>query len=71
MDAPLQLYRLPQVCELIGLRRSALYAAISRGEFPKPIKVGRRASAWRRSDIEAWLESRAAKRAKPEGEGAT
>jgi prophage regulatory protein len=64
MDSSLQLYRLPQVCALIGLRRSAIYAAIARGEFPQPLKVGRRASAWRRSDIEAWLESRAAERAK-------
>jgi prophage regulatory protein len=62
MDSSLQLYRLPQVCALVGLRRSALYNAVSRGEFPKPLKIGRRAVAWRRSDIEAWLESRAAER---------
>ena len=64
MDSSLQLYRLPQVCALIGLRRSAIYAAIARGEFPQPLKIGKRASAWRRSDIEAWLESRAAERSK-------
>jgi len=64
MDMSLKLYRLPEVCELIGLRRSAIYAAIARGEFPEPIKIGKRASAWRRADIEAWLQARAAMRAK-------
>ena len=59
MDESLKLYRLPQVCELVGVGRSFIYAAISRGEFPKPVKIGRRASAWRRADIEAWLNARA------------
>jgi prophage regulatory protein len=62
MDSSLQLYRLPQVCALVGLRRSWIYNAVSRGEFPPPIKIGKRAIAWRRSSIEEWLESRAAKR---------
>ena len=59
MDESLKLYRLPQVCELVGVGRSFIYAAISRGEFPKPVKLGKRASAWKRSDIESWLKSRA------------
>jgi prophage regulatory protein len=62
MDISLKLYRLPEVCDLIGLRRSAVYAAIARGEFPKPIKIGKRASAWKHADIEAWLQARAAKK---------
>jgi len=33
---------------------------IGRGEFPAPVKLGARAVGWRRSDIEAWLESRPA-----------
>jgi prophage regulatory protein len=62
MDMSLKLYRLPEVCKLIGLRRSAIYAAIARGEFPQPIKIGKRASAWKHADIEAWLQARAAKK---------
>jgi prophage regulatory protein len=27
------------------------------GTFPKPIRLGRRAIRWRRSDLEQWLEN--------------
>jgi len=62
MDMSLKLYRLPEVCELIGLRRSAIYAAIARGEFPAPVRISKRASAWRHTDLEAWIAERAAER---------
>lgn len=41
-----------------GLSRSTLYAMMAEGEFPKPIKLGKRAVGWREADIAAWLESR-------------
>lgn len=33
------------------------YALIKRGQFPRPLKLGR-ASRWRKSDYEAWLNKR-------------
>lgn len=42
----------------IGLSRSTIYDAMSRGEFPRPLKLGRRAVGWRQSDIDAWLARR-------------
>ena len=36
-----------------------IYAMIAEGEFPAPIRIGRRAVAWRLSDIESWVERRA------------
>jgi prophage regulatory protein len=44
--------RLPAVMRLTGLSRSTIYAMIARHEFPAPVKLGARAVAWRRSDIE-------------------
>ena len=29
---------------------------MANGEFPKPIKLGRRAVGWREQDIKDWLE---------------
>lgn len=62
-----QLLRLPQVESATGLRRSSLYAAISRGEFPRPVPLsdGGRAVAWPSREIEDWIEARISARAFP------
>ena len=41
-----------------GLSRSTIYAMMDRGEFPRPIRVGRRAVAWPQSVIQKWLADR-------------
>lgn len=43
---------------LTGLSRSTIYRLVQEGKFPRPIKLGERASGWKQSDLEAWLESR-------------
>ncbi len=53
-----RLIRRHEVQELTGLSRSAIYDQMERGEFPRPVRVGRRAVAWKMSDIEAWFNSR-------------
>lgn len=50
--------RLPEVVALSGKSRSSIYAAIKKGEFPAPVKLSIRSSAWIRSEIAAWAESR-------------
>lgn len=50
--------RRPEVESITGLSRSAIYACMERGEFPRPRRIGRHAVAWRESDIEAWVMSR-------------
>lgn len=50
--------RLPEVLALCGKSRSSIYAAIKKGEFPAPVKLSTRSSAWIRSEIVAWAESR-------------
>ena len=56
-----EILRKPRVLALIGIGNTSLYAAIKRGEFPAPVKLGVRAVGWRRSDIENWLASRETK----------
>jgi len=53
-----RLIRLPQVESLTGLRRAHLYGLARRGQFPKPVKIGARASAWRESLVLAWIQDR-------------
>lgn len=51
-------YRRTQVEALTGLSRSSIYDLMSRGEFPRPIKLTRRIVAWPESRIKAWLDQR-------------
>lgn len=52
------LLKLPDVIAMTTLSRSTIYQMMSDKEFPRPIKLGKRAVAWRQTDITAWLESR-------------
>jgi prophage regulatory protein len=50
--------RLPAVLRLTGLGRSTIYRMVSEKRFPCPVRLARRAIAWRRADLEQWSESR-------------
>jgi len=54
--------RMPEVVEMTGKRRSAIYEEIKQGTFPAPIKISRRAAAWDDDEIAAWQELRLAAR---------
>jgi prophage regulatory protein len=53
-----KIMRRKEVEQTVGLSRSAIYAAMDKGTFPRPIKIGVRAVGWPMSKIEAWLEAR-------------
>ena len=57
-DVVAVLLRLPAVMHVTGLSRSTLYRLIADEQFPRPVRLGLRAVAWRRSDVEAWSEAR-------------
>lgn len=54
-----EIWRLPRVMEAVGMGRSWIYKAMAEGDFPVPVRLGKRAVGWKRSDANAWLESRA------------
>ena len=56
--APRMFVRLPTVLATTGLGRSTIYRLVAEGSFPSPVKLGRRAVAWRWADIERWGCSR-------------
>jgi prophage regulatory protein len=58
----LTLERLPAVKARTGMSRSEIYRRIALGDFPRPIKLGERASAWSAAEIDAWIAGRIAAR---------
>lgn len=57
-----QLLKMPEVRAKTGLSRSHLYALAQNGEFPKPIKLSERSSAWVESEVQDWIDTRIAQR---------
>jgi|UniRef100_E6QGL0 prophage regulatory protein len=55
-----RILRLPQVMELVGLRKTAVYQRIKENSFPAPIKLGS-ASGWIQRDIEDWINQQVAR----------
>lgn len=51
------LLRLPQVLARVPVGRSTLWGWVRDGRFPKPIKLGPMTTAWRASEISAWLDA--------------
>lgn len=50
--------RIDEVKARTGLSRSSIYLGIAQNTFPRPFKIGKRAVAWRNTDIDAWIASR-------------
>lgn len=50
--------RMPTVMRMTGLGRSTIYRLIADQKFPSPVRLGPRAVAWRRSDLDRWSEAR-------------
>jgi prophage regulatory protein len=43
---------------VIGISSVTAWRLLKRGEFPAPIQLSRGRVAWRRTDLEDWLNSR-------------
>ena len=52
-----KLLRLKAVKEKIGFSASTIYRWVAAGSFPRPLRIGF-GSAWRESDIDAWIAER-------------
>lgn len=48
--------RLPQVLKLFPVCKSTWWAGVRDGMYPKPVKLGKRCTAWRVSDVRAMIE---------------
>lgn len=52
------LLRLPDVLRRTGRSKAGVYVLIREGSFPAPVRVGKRAVAWRERDVAEWVRSR-------------
>jgi prophage regulatory protein len=52
--------RWPAVSRRVGICRSYAHALAAEGRFPRPVKLGNRASAWVESQIDQWVADRIA-----------
>lgn len=48
--------RLPQILALIPISRSAWWAGVREGKYPKGIKLGSKTTVWRAEDIRALIQ---------------
>ena len=52
-----QQYRLLKISEVENLTGKSRTSIYSDPTFPRPVKIGPRASAWVESEVMAWIES--------------
>jgi prophage regulatory protein len=55
-DRPRRLLPIAEVCARVGLRKTAIYDRIARGEFPAPVSLGT-TSRWVESEVDAWIDA--------------
>jgi prophage regulatory protein len=49
------LLRLVDVCKLVGLSRSSVYARMKEGSFPRAVRLSEHTVRWRASDVATWI----------------
>jgi prophage regulatory protein len=55
---PAVLVRMPAVVRMTALGRSTIYRLMAEDKFPSPVRLAKRAVAWRRIDLEQWSAGR-------------
>jgi len=61
-SVPIRVLRRSRVEDRTGVKRSTLYRWRKERAFPRPIPLGAKAVGWIESEVEEWLEDRAAMR---------
>lgn len=61
--SPRRLLPLAEVMDRVGLRKTAIYERIARGEFPAPVQLGTTVR-WVESEVDDWIEARIQERDK-------
>jgi prophage regulatory protein len=50
--------RMAAVVRMTGLGRSTIYRLMAEDKFPSPVRLAKRAIAWRRIDLDRWSAAR-------------
>lgn len=57
MNQEISLLPLPKVEARVGIKKSKIYELIHSGNFPQPVRLGRRNVRWRSDDIQNWIDA--------------
>ena len=66
MELSQQLLKLPELIQMVRKSRASIYADISAGLFPAPIRTGKRSVAWQHKDISRWIQSCVSTKTQPQ-----
>ncbi len=58
----MKILRLPKVLDRVGKSKASVYRDEAAGRFPKRLALGANSVGWLESEIDAWIEARAAAR---------
>ena len=47
-----------QVAAYVGVNRVTIYRMLNKRAFPPPMRISERVVRWRKSELDAWLDSR-------------
>ena len=53
-----RLLRLPDVADIVGIRKSSIYALMRANKFPKCVYITSKTVAWPESAVLAWVNDR-------------
>lgn len=56
-DMNVTLMRIPQILKMMPISKSKFWLMVQRGEFPKPIKIGR-SSFWTIEQVQAFIREK-------------
>lgn len=55
---PPRLIRFRELRTMIPLSRTSIWRHVAAGAFPKPLRLSKNAVAWRRDEVETWVNER-------------
>ena len=55
--SPITLMRIPQILKVMPVSKSKFWLMVQKGEFPKPIKIGR-SSFWTIEQVQTFIKQR-------------
>ena len=58
----IRILRLPEVCQVTGLKRAMIYRLQQRKRFPQSVKITDHAVGWVDAEVQAWVRRRVAGR---------
>ena len=58
----IRILRLPEVCQVTGLKRAMIYRLQQRNSFPQSVKITDHAVGWVDAEVQAWVAQRIAAR---------